>query len=188
MWVLLVISKKSRYLYSMNIDEQYLKTIICGSVRCIVKEELEKCCLNAMAMPLSDYKWRIENLIPQLVENWCLVSYCRLSGKNIRNKNHWQSELYAIIKAMASYRTARGNKAEVREKALYSIFSMLEIDRDEQAVNLLIYKKFYDENLPTEGEIYNAVIHDFISSIREIVNVILSQSPAEVLNYVKGLS
>lgn len=171
----------------MEIDEKYLKLIINESVMRIVKEELGKYCLNEMAMPLSDYKWRIENLIPQLVENWCLVSYCRLSGKNIRDKNHWQSELYATLKAMAAYRTARGNKAETREKALYSIFSMLEIDRDEQAVNLLIYKKFHDENLPTEGEIYNAVIQDFISSIREIVDVILSQSPAEVLNYVKGL-
>lgn len=163
----------------MILNESQLKSLVAESVEQILSE---------MAMPLSDYKWRIENLIPQLVENWCLVSYCRLSGKNIRDKNHWQSELYAILKTMASYRTSRGNKAEVREKALYSIFSMLEIDRDEQAVNLLIYKKFYDENLPTEGEIYNAVVQDFISSIREIVNVILSQSPAEVLNYVKSLS
>ena len=35
----------------MNIDEQYLRTIINESVRRIVKEELGKYCLNEIAMP-----------------------------------------------------------------------------------------------------------------------------------------
>ena len=45
----------------------------------IVAKEVEKA-LNEMAMPLSLYKDKVADILPQIIENWCLVYYCRISG------------------------------------------------------------------------------------------------------------
>ena len=45
--------------------------------------------ITEMAVPLKEYKKRLDGLRFQLVENWCLLEYCRLydpSNANI-NKN-----------------------------------------------------------------------------------------------------
>lgn len=51
-----------------------------------------------MAIPLKDYKNRVDGLRFQLVENWCLCKYCSLFDQDNPNFNHWKVELRAAIK------------------------------------------------------------------------------------------
>ena len=51
-----------------------------------------------MAIPLKDYKNRVDGLRFQLVENWCLCKYCSLFDQDNPNFNHWKIELRTVIK------------------------------------------------------------------------------------------
>lgn len=171
----------------MNIDEQYLRTIINESVRRIVKEELGKYCLNEMAMPLSDYKKCVESRLFQILENWCLIRYATLSGDCNNLKNHWRVELMSHINYLANLKLKGKNSALSKEKCLYSVFNKYDLDTDESCIAGHIWTKFVTEGLPTDGEIFSQVVSDFKSSIRDIAGVILSNDRKQIFQYVQNI-
>ena len=42
-------------------------------IRQIIREELQRYLITEMAYSLKEYKEKADNLIPQIVENWCLI-------------------------------------------------------------------------------------------------------------------
>ena len=53
--------------------------------------------INEMAVPLKDYRARVDGLRFQLVENWCLCKWCQLFNPECENFAHWVTELKACI-------------------------------------------------------------------------------------------
>lgn len=160
-----------------------LETII----REVIREELQRYSLNEMAMSLKDYKHRIEGLLVQIVQNWCLVRYASLSGSHKRLINHWRGELYAHLTNIASLKIKNGNKADVKEKILYDVINERDFDTDEQSISLVVSGKFFKEKISTNGQYYSETISDFKGSIKNIVNVILSGSEKVIRDYVLSL-
>lgn len=152
----------------------------------IVAKEVEKA-LNEMAMPLSLYKDKVSDILPQLIENWCLVYYCRISGTHKHLRNHWASELSAAMGKIANMNIKGGNHAIVRMKALFHVWNLYDYDTSESVISNVIWNKFQKEHIDTTSVCYADTISAFLNSTKEIVDVLLTQSAEEIDAYVRNL-
>lgn len=148
----------------------------------IVAKEVEK-----VALPLALYKDNVSDILPQLIENWCLVYYCRLSGTHKNLRNHWASELSAAMGKIANMNIKGGNHAIVRVKALFHVWNLYDYDTSESVISNVIWKKFQKEHIDTTSEFYSGTISAFLNSTKEIIDVLLTQSAEEIDEYVKNL-
>ena len=152
----------------------------------IVAKEVEKA-LNEMAMPLSLYKYKVADILPQIIENWCLVYYCRISGTHQELRNHWASELSAAMGKIANMNIKGGNHAVVRMKALFYVWNLYDYDTSEMVISNVIWNKFRKENIDTTSEFYSDTISAFLKSTKEIIDVLLSQSAEQIEEYIRNL-
>ena len=162
-----------------EVDLKELKLII-GN---IVREELQKYVITEMAMSLKDYKQRVENLMPQILENWCLIRYTSLTGKKQELRNHWSKELKAHINNIAAIKVKSGNKTN----ALYHLWNMYDWDTDEQSIARRLITKFEIENLPTTGPIFAQIVSDFKNETTNLVKILTSDFDSEVAEYIKNI-
>ena len=152
----------------------------------IVAKEVEKA-LNEMAMPLSLYKDKVADILPQIIENWCLVYYCRISGTHQELRNHWASELSAAMGKIANMNIKGGNHAVVRMKALFYVWNLYDYDTSEMVISNVIWNKFRKENIDTTSEFYSDTISAFLKSTKEIIDVLLSQSAEQIEEYIRNI-
>ena len=109
--------------------------------------------LNEMIVKKNEYVACLKNLkskiLARLVQNWCLVRYCRFHPKFVTTcRNHWASELRAIAIDLSSYKLCKDNKRrdkkrEATRKIIIDYFEYNDID----TVTRVIHPKFYDENI-----------------------------------------
>lgn len=149
----------------------------------IIREELQKYVITEMAMPLKDYKSRVEFLMQQILENWCLVRYATISGDKTEWKKHWSMELAAHINNVASMKVKNGDK----QKALYSLWNMYDWDTDESCIARRLITKFEIENLPTAGPIFAQIVSDFKNETTNLVKILTSDFDSEVAEYIKNI-
>lgn len=154
---------------------------VCSS---IIREELQKYLITEMVHTLKEYKEKTDNLIPQIVENWCLVRYCTLSDDKQELKDHWRKELIAHLTNVAQMKLKNGNSPTVKQNALYFLWNRRDIDTDENVISMMISTKFEKEGLPTSGPIFAQVVEDFKNSTKDIIDAILSDFPGRIIKYV----
>lgn len=169
------------------ISKNNLEQIIRNVCQSVIREELQKYLITEMAYSLSEYKDKSDNLIPQIVENWCLVRYVTLSGDKIEYQNHWRKELIAHLRNIAQMKLKNGNNSTTKQNALYSLWNRRDLDNDENCIHLHIVQKFEEENILTYGNVYNQVIKDFKDNTKDIVNVLVSNSYSDIVNYVNSI-
>lgn len=137
--------------------------------------------INEMADSLSDFINKINNLLSQLLENWCLVKWCDLypySNISVRLRNHWATELIGIMIQITNTRIKSGRK----DKAIKNILIKKWELNDPDVIYNFINKKFTKEGLFK----YSKHISEVCSNnIDEICNI-LSQNEDDVYNYVEG--
>ena len=137
--------------------------------------------INEMADSLSDFKNKIDNILGQLLENWCLVKWCDLypnSNISVRLRNHWATALIAIMKQITNTRIKSGRK----DKAIKNILIKKWELNDPDVIYNFINKKFTKEGLFKYSKHMSEICSN---NIDEICNV-LSQNEDDVYNYVVG--
>ena len=163
-------------------NEIFLKEMQ-NAISRIIREELQKYVITEMAIPLKDYKNKVESLMQQILENWCLVRYSTISGDKTEWKKHWSMELAAHINNVASMKVKNGDK----QKALYSLWNMYDWDTDESCIAQRLWTKFYKENIPTEGEYFAQVVSDFKNETKKLIKILASGYPTEVKEYINNI-
>lgn len=171
----------------MNKTVTLTETELKHMIQSVIREELQRYLITEMAYSLKTFKNCADNIIPQIVENWCLVRYCTLSGDKQNLKNHWMKELAAHMNNIRQMKLKTSNNKNTKANALFSLWNRRDIDTDEGTIHSHIAFKFQEENIPTEGDIYAQVIQDFKNATTDIVNVLTEDSPAKILNYVKTI-
>ena len=156
-------------------------------IRQIIREELQHYLITEMAYSLKEYKEKADNLIPQIVENWCLIRYSTLSGNFSDIKNHWKTELKSHMNNVRQMKLKTNNTPTTKQNALLLLWNKRDLDKDEESIYSHIYFKFQKENIPTEGEIFAQVIEDFKNETINIVNVLISNSPQKIIEYVENI-
>lgn len=143
--------------------------------------------ITEMSFPLSEYRRKADNKIPQIVTNWCLVRYASKNERYKRLKSHWCSELLAHMTYVGGLRTKKGNDTESKMKVLYGLWAAYEIDRDEKAVDMMVSAKFVSEKIDTYSQEYIDTLSECVAATKDIVNALLSESRAAIFNYIKTL-
>ena len=145
--------------------------------------------LNEMAMERKEYITFLKGgILKQLIQNWCLVRYCRIEPKFVTTcRNHWASELRAIAVEISSYKLCKDNKQrdkkrEATRKIIIDYFEYNDID----TVTRVIHPKFYDENIRSyEDEQFMAV--QFIKELDVIIDMITSGAMDDIDAYIEEL-
>lgn len=145
--------------------------------------------LNEMAMERKEYITFLKGgILKQLIQNWCLVRYCRIEPKFVTTcRNHWASELRAIAIELSSYKVCKDNKSrdkkrEATRKIIIDYFEYNDID----TVARVIHPKFYDENIRSyEDEQFMAV--QFIKELDVIIDMITSGAMDDIDAYIEEL-
>ena len=145
--------------------------------------------LNEMAMERKEYITFLKGgILKQLVQNWCLVRYCRLHPKFATTcRNHWASELRAIAVEISSYKLCKDNKQrdkkrEATRKIIIDYFEYNDID----TVTRVIHPKFYDENIRSyEDEQFIAI--QFIKELDVIIDMITKGAMDDIDAYIEEL-
>ena len=147
--------------------------------------------LLEMAIPRNDYKSRAEELLLQILQNWCLVKYCRISHDDnlMHFRNHWATELRAQMRELASLEIKRHvGKSQTKEKALLEVIQARDLDTRANTVNLLISTKFEMEHIEINGNPhYTQTIDCWLQSCKELVSVIASADVERIRQYVINL-
>lgn len=164
-----------------KLSESQLRKIIKESVRQVL-EAREKHLLMEMPYPRKSYKEKIENIIPQILINWCLVHYCTITQRE-QLKKHWKGELRGFLETAARY-SIKGNDAlETRLKIFTEVWNEGDFSQP-NSMNLTIHNKFYEEGINTKTNEYATVIIDCINKIQEVFNAILSRNTDTIAEYV----
>ena len=145
--------------------------------------------LNEMAMERKEYITFLKGgILKQLIQNWCLVRYCRIEPKFVTTcRNHWASELRAIAVEISSYKLCKDNKRrekkrEATRKIIIDYFEYNDID----TVTRVIHPKFYDENIRSyEDEQFIAI--QFIKELDVIIDMITKGAMDDIDAYIEEL-
>ena len=124
--------------------------------------------ITEMAVSLKEYKKRVDGLRFQLVENWCLLEYCRLYDPSNININHWKTELKACINNLKYLNIkSHTNKQKVLTKALIEDYDYDDVDM----IFRIIEDKFGIEGIVNQVQIIN-ICKNFTKAIKEIIYII----------------
>ena len=69
------------------INEEILHKTLKEEIQKVIESNKNRELLNEMALPRKNYKKRLDELIPQVLENWCLVHYCTIIGQTQYKKH-----------------------------------------------------------------------------------------------------
>lgn len=171
----------------IKITEQKLAKIVENVCQKVIREELQRYLITEMVYSLKEYKSRVDNLIPQIIENWCLIRYTTLSGDKKELREHWMTELIAHMTNVSQMKLKNCNSKLSKQNALYYLWNQRDIDNDENVIHLHIALKFKKEGIKTSGEIYANVINDFKNNTKDIIKVLLSESHSTIVKYVNNI-
>ena len=145
--------------------------------------------LNDIAMEINGYTSYLKGgILKQLVQNWCLVRYCRLHPKFVTTcRNHWASELRAIVVEISSYKLCKDNKRreKKREATRKIIIDYFEYN-DVETVALVIHAKFYDANI-RNYEDGKFMANQFIKELDVIIDMITNGAIDDIDAYIEEL-
>ena len=148
--------------------------------------------LKEVIMKKNEYVTFLKNLkskiLMRLVQNWCLVRYCRLEPNFVTTcRNHWASELRAIAVEISSYKLCKDNKRreKKREATRKIIIDYFEYN-DIETVTRVIHAKFYDANIRNyEDEKFIAI--QFIKELDIIIDMITNGAIDDIDAYIEEL-
>lgn len=152
-------------------------------------KKIENMPIVEMAYDRKKYKDNIEGLGYQLLENWCLIHYSKLSGKNETLIKHWEDELSAHIDNICKMNLNFDKKTAIKE-VLYKTME-LNNNTDNSLINK-IAKKFYEENIDIEDPLVEDTINDWIEyGADELIDILSVKTNKynynNVINFINSI-
>lgn len=146
-----------------------------------LKDIIRESLIYEMADNLSTFRLKLQDIMPQVIENWCLVKWCDMNPDELTSKclrNHWATELKAYMNKIVDRKVKCGRKDKV---IISSIINEMELNDKNEVANL-IRNKFTKEGLE---KYINVMAEECANNIKIICNV-LSKTKYDVEDYVSG--
>lgn len=146
-----------------------------------LKDIIRESLIYEMADNLSTFRLKLQDIMPQVIENWCLVKWCDMNPDELiskRLRNHWATELKAYMNKIVDRKVKCGRKDKV---IISSIIDEMELNDKNEVANL-IRNKFTKEGLE---KYINVMAEECANNIKIICNV-LSKTKYDVEDYVSG--
>ncbi len=120
----------------------------------------------------------------QLLENWCLVKYAKLT--NNVNLNHWTKELVAHIQKLNRINIKKLSKEKELKALKYVFVDEFELNKKENVVDF-VSRKFDDENIE-DPEIIDYIAENFMDNLDEFLKVcVFAKNYQEIKTYVENI-
>ena len=133
-----------------------------------ILEKLQNTLVFKMAYSRKELKNSFDDILDQIIENWCLVKYCSLYDVQNTNKNHWADELTAYMYNILKRQLKNGS-----EDAKLQLLKLVAYDYKEYITAAVIKKcirlKFKRENMQITDELCSACIED-LETILELIS------------------
>ena len=146
----------------------------------IVREEYQM--LIEYSFNRKDFINKVENLLSPLLSHWVLIRYHRLINNN-DYINHWKQELTAWFESIMRLKLKNGDKAKTIETA----FNNLELKNDLDVLYLTVIPKCRKENINVQDVNFNQAIVDCQNAINDITNILSSNKPQLLYDYINNL-
>lgn len=146
-----------------------------------LKDIIRESLIYEMADNLSTFRLKLQDIMPQVIENWCLVKWCDMNPDELTSKrlrNYWATELKAYMNKIVDRKVKCGRKDKV---IISSIIDEMELNDKNEVANL-IRNKFTKECLE---KYINVMAEECANNIKIICNV-LSKTKYDVEDYVSG--
>ena len=156
------------------------------SIKEYILDAIQESYIFEMAYDRKEIKKRVEGLINQIIENWCLTKYCTLHDNENRNKHHWKQELMAHLYNIYEMKLKGGNA-----KTKYNLISEIIYDKKEittsSKISSIIRIKFRNENIPIQKDICDLCIENLNYIIELISNDENDDNTDKIYDYVEQL-
>ena len=140
-----------------------------------------------MAVPRKEFKRKIDSLLNQIAENWCLIRFCQENETHKENINHWKIELRAYFVTIARNKIAGDNKFMTRYKAIKeTILNDNEFDNIEN-IEYRVSTKFMEENLDYETDMFKDVCKEFQDDLEMLYRVLAKGDIGEIQMYINKI-
>lgn len=141
--------------------------------------------LYEYAVHRSEFVYRVSNLLPQILENWCLIHFCTLSERT-QTKEHWKDELMTHMLNVGGLDIKGNNKAEKRLKAIYEGFETRDLLGEcSEKIFLYIQGKFKKENIDVNSRIVKQVVADCNKELENIAKAMAQ--PTTIEEYIETI-
>ena len=161
------------------IGNQYVMRSLSEILNESLAEWLSTTQIFEMAYSRESYLRNISGLVPQIVENWCLVKYCYMYDTENYNIMHWSKELITHMENLRVQKLKGNlNKLRITKQALIEYAELT----DPYTVLDIIENKWVDENLPMH--LMNDVAREFVNSVETLCKLISNGSNGDIRNYV----
>ena len=151
-----------------------------------ILEQLSETAIFEMAYDRKELKKRVEGILKQIIENWCLVRYCTLYDKDNINKNHWRKELQTHLFNIFEMNIKGGNYS-----SKYNLISEIVFDKREittsNKVSLIIRNKFRNEGIAIKNEISEECLENLKVIIELISNKETPENSDNLFDYIENL-
>ena len=126
--------------------------------------------INEMAVPLKDYKQRVDGLRFCLVENWCLYKWCQLYNPECENFVHWATELKTCIDNLKLLNIKTG--IDKRRTLIKMLIDDYDYDyNDANMIERIVRGKFVKESITDNNQKVH-ICAAFADSITELIDAI----------------
>ena len=139
-----------------------------------ILEKLQNTLVFEMAYSRKELKNSFDDILDQIIENWCLVKYCSLYDTNNINRNHWTNELTAHMYNILKRQLKNGGE-DAKLQLLKSVTYEQKEYTTSVAIKSCIRLKFKKENIQIHNEICSACIED----LETILNLISKKDTDE---------
>ena len=119
-----------------------------------------------MALPLKVFRQRVEGLMFQLIENWCLCKYCQLYDPDNQNFGHWLSELRSYTNQLRNFEI----KGKIQKKTTLVNIFIRDFDYDETRKILVIIRDKFDVEKIMDMSQRQAIAGAFASSVQGLID------------------
>ncbi len=135
--------------------------------------------ITEMALPLKEFRKRVDGLRFQLIENWCLCKYCQLYDPSNVNRRHWAVEFRACMQNIRDFEIK--GKAD-KKKTIYGMFIDDYDYNQERKILEIIRDKFDVENINDMSK-RNKIVTSFVNSIDKLMDT-MSSTQISIAEYI----
>jgi hypothetical protein len=141
--------------------------------------------LYEYAVHRTDFVYRVSNLLPQILESWCLIHYCSLVGRT-QTKEHWKDELFAHMSNIGGLEIKSNNKFKKRLKAIYEGFEIRDLpNKGTKQISFYIERKFISKGIDVNDNVFKQVVYDCYNSLKNIAEAIAE--PLNIKEYIETI-
>ena len=147
---------------------------------------IENTYIVEMTYDRKKFKDLIDSLGDQIIENWFLIRYSRISNTKNELINHWKKELIGYIDNICKT-IFKMNRRKAIEEVLKG-WKELNNNNENNVINY-IARKFDEEHINIEDNIINEIVDDWLEyGLEDIIDILSDKTKyIDIVEYVNTI-